>query len=280
MRRHKVLTVLAIPGLFILWEMLTLPFFSIYALKSGNPEETALMLQRIEEAEDKGKTLKISQKWIPIGRIPRHTLDAIVAAEDGTFYSHGGIDWFEVQESISKNLEEGRAARGASTITQQLAKNLYLSTSKTFLRKFEEVIITLLMEWRLSKTRILELYVNLIEWGPGVFGIETAARTYFGKSASELSLDESLRLAAVIPSPLRHRPNSGGSYVTRRAKIIHGRMLARGDVRSENDTEPVEEEQTPAEEVQDTVASADTTWLQPVEIPPDSLQGGFSPPDS
>jgi len=236
-RQHKVLTILAIPALLLLWEVITIPFFGIYALKSTNPEETALMQQRIEEAEENGKKLKIAHRWIPIGRVPRHTLDAIVAAEDGTFYAHSGIDWFEVQESINKNIEEGRAVRGASTITQQLAKNLYLSTSKTFLRKFEEIVITLLMEWRLSKQRILELYINVIEWGPGVFGIETAARTYFGKSASELSLDESLRLAAVIPSPLRHRPNSGNAYVARRARIVHGRMLARGDVRKVPETD-------------------------------------------
>jgi monofunctional biosynthetic peptidoglycan transglycosylase len=269
-RRHKLLTILAIPALFVVWEIITIPFFGIYALKSKNPEETALMRQRIAEAEEGGKKLKISHRWISIGKLPRHTLDAIIAAEDGTFYSHDGIDWFEVQESISKNLEEGRAARGASTITQQLAKNLYLSTSKTFLRKFEEVIITLLMEWRLPKTRILELYVNLIEWGPGVFGIEMAARTYFGKSASELSVDESLRLAAVIPSPLRHRPNSGSSYVTRRARIIYGRMLARGDVRvgSEAETSGAEDS---AGEQSDTTTPADTTRIQPAEIIPDSL---------
>jgi monofunctional biosynthetic peptidoglycan transglycosylase len=263
-----MLTILSIPALFLLWELLTLPFFSVYGLKSTNPTETALMLQRVEEAEEKGLKLKISNRWISIGRIPRHTLDAIVAAEDGTFYSHSGFDWFEVQESLSKNLEEGRAARGASTITQQLAKNLYLSTSKTFLRKFEEFIITLLMEWQLSKTRILELYVNLIEWGPGVFGIETAARTYFGKSASELSLDESLRLAAVIPSPVRHRPNSDGLYVTRRAVIIHTRMLARGDVRMKTEPEGIEPEEIELEELEaipDTISMMDTIRLEPLD---------------
>ena len=255
-----MLTILAIPVLFLLWEVITIPFFGVYALRSTNPKETALMQQRIGEAEENGKKLKIAHRWIPIGRVPRHTIDAIIAAEDGTFFTHNGIDWFEVQESISKNFEEGRAARGASTITQQLAKNLYLSTSKTFLRKFEEVVITLLMEWRLSKQRILELYINVIEWGPGVFGIETAARTYFGKSASELTLDESLRLAAVIPSPLRHSPNSGNAYVARRARIVHGRMLARGDVRRMPETGSMEQLELIEQALEtDSILHADST---------------------
>ena len=279
-RGHKVLTILAIPVLFLLWEIITIPFFGIYALKSTNPKETALMQQRIGEAEEKGKKLKIAHRWIPIGRVPCHTIDAIVAAEDGTFFAHYGIDWFEVQESISKNIEEGRAARGASTITQQLAKNLYLSTSKTFLRKFEEVVITLLMEWQLSKQRILELYINLIEWGPGVFGIETAARTYFGKSASELTLDESLRLAAVIPSPLRYRPNSGNAYVARRARIVHGRMLARGDVKRIPEADSMEQLDLIEEALQtDSILHADSTLqtrepdtiLQETSLDEDSL---------
>ncbi len=226
-RTHKFTTLLLLVAAFVAYVILSIPYFGILSLGSENPRETALMRQRLAEADDDGKPLKITQTWIPIGRIPKYVLDCIVVAEDGTFYEHGGIDWFEVQESLEKNLEEGRAARGASTITQQLAKNLFLSTSKDPLRKLREVIITVLMERTLEKRRILELYVNLIEWGRGVFGIEAASRTYFGKSASALSLDEAARLAAVIPSPLRHRPDADSRYVLRRKAIVLGRLTAR-----------------------------------------------------
>jgi len=232
-RAHRVLTVLLVPLLFLLWEVISLPWIAIYRLKDENPQETSLMRQRMEEAKDAGKRLEIVHPWIPIRRIPKHMLDAVVIAEDGMFYSHSGFDWFEVRESLMRNMEEGRAARGASTITQQLAKNLYLSTSKTILRKLEEAAMTLLLEQLLTKNRILEVYVNVIEWGPGVFGIEAASRRYFGKSAAELSVDESLRLAAVIPSPLRHRPDGDGTYVTRRVKMLRDRMSRYGKLQDE-----------------------------------------------
>ena len=208
-------------------ELATVPWFSVAGLKSANPGPTALMTQRMDEAREAGKTLKIRQRWISLSKIPRHVIDAVIVAEDGTFYSHSGIDWFEVQESIERDLREHRAARGASTITQQLAKNLYLSTSKDPVRKVKEVIIALLMEHDLSKDRILELYLNVIEWGNGIFGIEAASEAYFGKSVAELTLDEAVRLAAVIPSPLRHRPDVDSRYVLRRKDIVLRRLTAR-----------------------------------------------------
>jgi monofunctional glycosyltransferase len=211
----------------LLIELATIPWFGIAALKNGNPGPTALMKQRMDEAREEGNPLKITQRWIPLSKLPRHVVDAVIVAEDGTFFTHSGIDWFEVQESIEKNVKERRAARGASTITQQLAKNLYLSTSKDPVRKFKELIITLLLERELGKNRILELYLNVIEWGRGVFGIEAASQLYFGKSASALTLDETLRLVAVIPSPLRHRPDSDSRYVTRRKDIMLRRLTAR-----------------------------------------------------
>ena len=227
MRNHKLRTLFLAIGIFILYVLLTTPYFSIASLRRDNPTKTALMQQRLDEAEDEGKTLKISHKWISLSQLAKHTTDAIIVAEDGTFYSHRGIDWFEVRESIEKNLAKGRIARGASTITQQLAKNLYLSTSKDPLRKLREVLITILLEQMLTKNRILELYVNVIEWGNGIFGIEAASQRYFGKSASNLTLDEATRLAAVIPSPLRHRPDGNGRYVMRRKQVVLRRMEAR-----------------------------------------------------
>lgn len=191
---------------------------------------TALMHQRMDEAQKKGVPFTINQRWVPLSHMPRQLKDAVIVAEDGTFYSHGGVDWFEVRESIAKNVQEHRAARGASTITQQLAKNLYLSTSKDPIRKAKELFITLLLERSLTKDRILEIYMNVIEWGPGIFGVEAAAQAYFGKSVSDLTLNESMRLAAVIPSPLRHRPDADTRYVARRTQIVLDRMAARNMV--------------------------------------------------
>ena len=226
-KQHKLRTFLLVVLLYVGFEFFTLPFWSIAKLKNENPPMTALMQQRIQEAEAKGKTLKVFHQWIPFSRIPKYVLDAIIVSEDGTFYSHAGVDWYEVQESMGRNLEEGKIVRGASTITQQLAKNLYLSTSRTPSRKLKELMITLMLESKLSKRRILELYVNNIEWGPGVFGVQAAARTYFGKSTPRLTRDEAARLAAVIPSPLRYRPNENSKYVMRKKQIVLRRMEAR-----------------------------------------------------
>jgi len=227
MKNHKVKTLFILFGLFILFELLTIPYFSIARLKAENPSETALMRQRLQEAGRNGKPLKIVQRWIPLSRISKSLIDAVIVAEDGAFYSHGGVDWFEIKESIEKNIDERRAARGASTITQQLAKNLFLSTSKDPIRKVKELIITLLLENKLGKDRILEIYLNVIEWGRGVFGIEAAAQTFFGKSASALTLEEAIRLASVIPSPLRHRANDNTRYVLRRKETVLRRMQGR-----------------------------------------------------
>jgi monofunctional biosynthetic peptidoglycan transglycosylase len=220
-------TLLLLLAFWLVVETATLPWFDVGRLRSSNPGRTALMEQRIAQAEEEGKPLKIRQQWIPLSRIPRQVVKAVIVAEDGTFWEHGGIDWFEVHESLERNVRERRVARGASTITQQVAKNLYLSTAKTPLRKAKEVAITLMLERSLPKSRILEIYLNIIEWGRGVFGIEAAARTYFGKSAGALTLDEGARLAAVIPSPLRLRPDANTRAVLRRRNIVLARLQGR-----------------------------------------------------
>jgi monofunctional biosynthetic peptidoglycan transglycosylase len=168
------------------------------------------------------------QNWIMLKSIPKDAVDAVIVSEDGTFWSHDGFDWFEFKESIERNFEEGRAARGASTITQQLVKNLYLSSSKNPLRKLKEWILTWYMEQQVSKSRILEIYLNVIEWGDGVYGIEAASQYYFDKPASDLNRDECARLAAIIPSPRKHRADVDSKYVLRRSKLILDRMEARG----------------------------------------------------
>jgi len=227
LRKFPVKVVLGIVGLFFLFEIFTLPLFSIANLDTDNPKVTALMQQRKEEAKDKGKTLRIDYRWVPLSNIPKHVRMAVLVAEDGAFFSHNGVDWHEVWESVETNLEKGRIVRGGSTITQQLAKNLYLSTSRDPIRKLKELLITWMLEARLTKKRILELYLNIIEWGPGMFGIEAASRRHFHKPASQLSREEAARLAAVIPSPLRRRPTDDNDYVNDKAQLILKRMSTR-----------------------------------------------------
>ncbi|MGA7159571.1 MAG: monofunctional biosynthetic peptidoglycan transglycosylase [Bacteroidota bacterium] len=227
-RGHKVRAVVYGICIMLLLEYLSLPNIRLQELEKVNPQRTALMEQRAREAAEAGKPYHILQSWVPLYRISPFLAHAVIVSEDGTFYENGGVDWYEVQESIETNLEKGKALRGASTISQQLAKNLFLSTSKDPLRKLKELVITLRMERVLSKERILEIYLNVIEMGNGVFGVEAAAQKYFGKSASAITREEAAQLAAVIPSPLRHQPNQSSQYVDRRASLILERMTARG----------------------------------------------------
>ena len=212
----------------VLLQILFLPYNNIRQLKSKNAGETAFMHEQAANAKEENREFHKMQYWIPLRSIPQDAIDAVIVSEDGTFWSHSGFDWFEFRESIERNFEEGRAVRGASTITQQLVKNLYLSSSKNPLRKFKEWILTWYMERQLGKSRILEIYFNVIEWGDGVYGIEAASRYYFDKSASNLNREECARLAAIIPSPRKHRADVDSKYVLRRSKLILERMEARG----------------------------------------------------
>ncbi|RPI05913.1 MAG: monofunctional biosynthetic peptidoglycan transglycosylase [Ignavibacteriae bacterium] len=214
-------------GLAVL-QILLLPYGSIRQLKTKNAGETAFMREHESNAKEKNRPFHKIQYWIPLRAIPKNAIDAVIVSEDGTFWSHGGFDWFEFRESIERNLEEGRAVRGASTITQQLVKNLFLSSSKNPLRKLKEWILTWYMEQQLSKSRILEIYLNVIEWGDGVYGIEAASHYYFDKTASGLTREECARLAAIIPSPRKHRADVDSKYVLRRSQLILERMGARG----------------------------------------------------
>ncbi|MCK9408892.1 MAG: monofunctional biosynthetic peptidoglycan transglycosylase [Bacteroidetes bacterium] len=227
-KKNKLRACIATVFGILFLQYLTLPNNSLQSLRKNNPSKTAMMEQREQEAADAEKTLTIQKQWVPLSRISRHLINAVIVSEDGMFYEHEGIDWYELGESIEKNFEKGKAARGGSTISQQLSKNLYLSTSKDPVRKLKELIITLRMERTLSKRRILEIYLNVIEWGNGVFGAEAAAKKYFGKSASQLTRAEAAQMAAVIPSPRKHQPNNMTRYVSRRSSIILSRMSARG----------------------------------------------------
>ena len=227
-KRNPIKSLLIFFLAIVICQILFLPYGDIRQLKTKNAGETAFMREQAANAEKEHHPFHKMQYWISLRSIPQDAIDAVIVSEDGTFWSHHGFDWFEFKESVERDFEEGRAVRGASTITQQLVKNLYLSSSKNPLRKMKEWILTWYMEQQLGKSRILENYFNVIEWGDGVYGIEAAARFYFDKSASDLNREECARLAAIIPSPRKHRADVDSKYVLRRSKLILDRMEARG----------------------------------------------------
>jgi len=197
-----------------LW--LSLP--DVSGLKTNNPETTSLIRQRQAEAGKKAASVRLN--WVAWSRIPPLMKRCVLVSEDAAFYDHKGIDFDELRASIEKDLKEGRLARGGSTITQQLAKNLYLSTSKSLIRKLREALIARRLEKHLSKERIFHLYLNVIEWGPNVFGLQNAARHWFGKDAADLTLEEMVRLTAVIPRPLRSDPRKNDGWMRFKGRWI------------------------------------------------------------
>ncbi|MEX0602865.1 MAG: monofunctional biosynthetic peptidoglycan transglycosylase [Bacteroidota bacterium] len=209
-------------------EIAFLPFGDIHELRHRNPTETAFMRWNDAHQTRQRSFPERRQYWVPLRQIPDHLKNAVIVAEDGRFWRHSGFDWFEVWESVERNVRERKLARGGSTITQQLVKNLYLSPSKNPLRKVKEWVLTSWMELTLPKSRILELYLNVIEWGEGIYGVEAASRRWFGKSVRDLTREESARLAAVIPNPKRFNPASDHPSLLRASQIILDRMAARG----------------------------------------------------
>jgi monofunctional glycosyltransferase len=202
--------------------------YDVARLVHAVPRRTALMLQREATAARRGRPRHMRQTWVPYDRISPVLRRAVLTAEDDAFYQHGGLDWGELRAAARRDLEERRVARGGSTITQQLAKNLFLGDARTVTRKLTEVFLALRMERTLSKRRIFELYLNLIEWGDGVFGAEAAARRYFGVSAADLSPRQALLLAAVIINPHRYRVLEPSRRIERRVRMIASRMRRRG----------------------------------------------------
>jgi len=219
-------------------------------LKTNNPRKTAFMEHREREWRKEGKTLRIRQFWVPLAKVSPYLTKAVIIAEDDKFWAHEGFDVEAIQKAIEKDLKARRFKFGGSTISQQLTRNLFLSPEKTLLRKLREVAITWKMERILSKRRILELYLNVVEWGEGIFGIEAASRFYFGKSALALTPEESARMAAVLPNPRKYRATGSQPYVTNRARVIYDIMVKRGIVIHEyEEIRETEEELAPAEEV-------------------------------
>ena len=203
---------------------LTLP--DVRPLRTSNPESTAFIDLRAREARARGEPPKRVQRWIDYARVSPNLKRAVLVTEDARFWTHEGIDFDELKESMEVNIERMEFARGGSTITQQLAKNLYLSPSKNPIRKVREFLIARQLESELSKQRILELYLNVIEWGDGIYGAEAAARTYFRKSASELSASESALLAAAIHNPHAFNPAHPNARLLRRQQMVMRRMGA------------------------------------------------------
>lgn len=203
---------------------LTLP--DVRSLKTANPSTTAFMELRAREARAKSARPRRAQRWIRYGRISPNLTRAVLVAEDGAFWEHEGVDFEELQKSLEVDWARGQLVRGGSTITQQLAKNLYLSPSKNPLRKFKELLIARRLEAELKKARILELYLNVIEWGDGVWGADAAARTYFRASAAELDAAASALLAGAIINPRVLNPARPTARLLRRQQIILRRMGA------------------------------------------------------
>jgi monofunctional biosynthetic peptidoglycan transglycosylase len=205
-----------------LW--LTLP--DVRPLRTQNPSTTAFMTLRAQEATDRGAKPRHVQRWTSYSRISADLKRAVLVAEDDAFWQHEGVDFEQLQESFERDLAQGRFVRGGSTITQQLAKNLYLSPSKNPLRKLREFVIARRLEAELKKARILELYLNVIEWGDGIYGVEAASHTYFNMPASSLGPGESALLAAAIVNPRILNPARPSNRLLKRQQLILKRMGA------------------------------------------------------
>jgi monofunctional biosynthetic peptidoglycan transglycosylase len=196
-----------------------IPLPSAEALRRQNPATTALIDARAQQAREKGRAARRMQRWLPLSRISPWLQRAVVNSEDARFWEHDGLDAVETEEALRKAIDRGKLGRGASTITQQLAKNLWLSEDRSLWRKAKEVILARRLE-KLGKGRILELYLNVAEWGPGIYGAEAAANTWFRKPAAELTPEESAVLASMLPAPRARNPRKPSLKLRSRAREV------------------------------------------------------------
>lgn len=208
---------------------------NVASLKKSCPQKTAFMKYRENVWQEKGVKRKITNVWVPLSRVSPYVMKAVIIAEDDKFWSHEGFDFEAMQKALEKDIKKKKFKAGGSTISQQLAKNLYLSPSKNPIRKLKEAILTWRLERNLSKRRIMELYLNVAEWGDGIYGIEAAARKHYGKSAAGLTAREAAVLAAVIPNPRRYRTDGTSRYVGNQSERIYQIMVRRGIVIPEYD---------------------------------------------
>ncbi len=189
-----------------------------------NPSSTAFMREQLERLQEKTPKATLKHQWVPYNRISNHLKRAIIAAEDANFAEHEGVDWEALQKAYEKNAKKGKVVRGGSTITQQLAKNLFLSGERSYVRKAQEMVITYMLEAMMDKRRIFEIYLNVVEWGNGVFGCEAASRKYFGKPAAALDQGEAARLSVMLPNPRFFGRHLDSNYLARRSALILMRM--------------------------------------------------------
>ncbi len=191
-----------------------------------NPQSTSIMQARLERLREKDPKAHLKQQWTSYGRIADDLKRAVIVAEDAKFSEHDGFDWDGIQKAMEKNQKKGKVVAGGSTISQQLAKNLFLSGERSLWRKGQEAVITWMIEMLMDKERILEIYLNVAEWGSGVFGAEAAARHYYNVSAASLSGEQAARLAAMLPRPLYYERNRQSAYLQRHSETIRARMLS------------------------------------------------------
>lgn len=212
-----------VAGTFALGLLLQLWFLGwILVWRWHDPEQTAFMHAELQRLQHARPTARLQHQWVPYAQIAANLKHAVIASEDARFLEHEGVDWEAVEEAYRVNRKLGRPVRGGSTISQQLAKNLFLSGERSYLRKSEELLITYMIELSWSKRRILEVYLNVVEWGDGVFGAESAARLYFGVGAGQLAPEQAARLAAFLPSPKRYGKIRVGPYLDGRTEdILH-----------------------------------------------------------
>ena len=254
------IVLLALLGfVYVAYTYLTLP--DVRGLATTNPTTTAFMKLREEEARKEGRKFTIRQQWIPYRQVSPYLRRAVIVTEDAAFFDHDGIDMEEIKASLERNWEEGQFLRGGSTLTQQLAKNLYLSPSRNPMRKVKELMIARRLEAALTKQRIFEIYLNMIEWGDGIFGCEAAARAYFRKSCSALGMEESALMAGAIINPRVHSPAKPTRRLQRRQQIILRRMGFKEPPPPAPTAAPVPANETPIE---------NPIMPKPSEVPPPS----------
>jgi monofunctional glycosyltransferase len=209
-------------ALFVLYQLSVLA--RVWWWVDRNPSETKVMARERDRLATKNPNLKLKQTWVPYARISNHLKRAVIASEDSGFNEHDGFDWEGIERAWEKNQQKGKVVAGGSTITQQLAKNLLLSHERSYWRKAQEAVITSEIEWLMEKDRILELYLNVAEWGEGVFGAEAAARHYFNVSAAQLGEAQAAKLAAMLPRPKFYDRNRNAPYLLGRTATIQARM--------------------------------------------------------
>jgi monofunctional biosynthetic peptidoglycan transglycosylase len=209
-------------GFFLAWQVWL--FAHVLWWIDHNPASSAFMQAGLERIQEKRPDAELRHKWVPYDKISIYLKSSIIAAEDSKFLDHEGFDIEGIQKAVEKNLKKGRLVAGGSTISQQLAKNLFLSTDRSFVRKGQEAIITLMIETTWSKRRILEVYLNIIEWGDGIYGAEAASRRYFRKSAASLTPGQAAALAAMVPNPRWYEDHRASTKYARRVATISKRM--------------------------------------------------------